>query len=126
MRRLYALLATGLLASCALTGPVEPPRGLPSIPASPAAVADRTKADEVGLAAVELSYKAARLAVEAGVDAGKIKGQRAAWFQQRNREAWAAVQAAKAAYDTANATSYADALAKARAAAARLLEIAQP
>lgn len=117
--RMILAAACLALASCAA---LPPPA---SVPASPVALADRTVADEQGLLAVELAYKAARLSVETAVDAGLIKGQRAAQFAQLDAKAYAAVQTARTAYRTGNATSWGNALASARQAIQQLLGLAQ-
>lgn len=118
MRMIFAAACLAL-ASC---GPLAPPT---SVPAAPVVVADRTTADEQGMLAVELAYKAARLSVETAVDAGLLKGDRAAQFAQLDTKAYGAVLAARSAYRTANAASYGAALASARAAVQQLLGLAQ-
>jgi hypothetical protein len=117
MIRLVLAIACSLaLAACTTTG-------VPAIPDNPAAVADSTVKDEQAQLAVELAYKAARLAVEAGVDAGVIRGERATQFAALDRKAYAAVQASRTAYRTANATSYSGAIATARSAVGQLLAL---
>ena len=89
----------------------------------PAVVASRTVLDEQGVLAVELAYKAARLAVEAGVDAGAIKGETALRFADLDNKAFLAVTVARNAYAAGNAASYSDALVKGREAVTTLLSL---
>lgn len=117
MKRLLFVVGAALaLAGCGLTG-------LASIPSAPVAVADETVLDEQGALAVELAYKAARLAVETAVDAGQIRGERATQVAALDNQAYAAVQTARRAYRAGNATSYGAALAEARGAIADLLAL---
>lgn len=115
MRKLiFAAVASLALAGCTTTG-------VPNVPTSPGAIADTTVLDERGAIAVESAYRAAGLALETAVDTGLLRGSaatRAATLEQR---AYDAVLAARAAYDAGNASSYADALVKARAAVAAAL-----
>lgn len=90
----------------------------------PVTYADRTTLDETAGRSVELAYKAARLVVETGVDAGIIHGANAAKAQDLNRKAYAAVQTARAAYRSANADSISKAVREANAAIAQLLALA--
>lgn len=94
-----------------------------SIPASPVAVAESTTLDEQGALAAELAYKAARIAVETGVDAGVIKGATAAKVAQLDQRAFAALGVVRKAYAAGNAASYASALTTVRAAIADLLTL---
>jgi hypothetical protein len=89
----------------------------------PATVADKTVLDEQGILACELAYKAARIAVETGVDAGLIKGQAATRFASLDNRAYAALGVARAAYRTGNAASYAEALRQAQTAISGLLAL---
>lgn len=131
MRRLIfaaALAASSLsMAACAAT-----PGGVASAGATiadaagapaPSSFADKTVLDEKAATAVELAYRAARVAVELGVDAGLIKGQAAASVQTYNRAAWEAVQAVYSAYRAGNAESYREALTRALEASGRLLTL---
>lgn len=114
MKRLL-FLAPLALAAC------TPPT---SIPPAPSTVADKTTLDEQGMLAVELAYKAARMAVETGVDTGLVHGAAAARFASLDNTAYAALQAVRAAYRTGNATNYANALTQARSAITGLLALA--
>lgn len=101
------------LSACSLVG----------IPDSPRQAADQTMLDEQALTGIELAYKAARLAVETGVDAGLVKGQNAARFAELDDKAYTAVKAARAAYAAGNASGYLEALSSARAAVTDLLSL---
>lgn len=114
MKRL--ILAAGLaLAGC--NG------GIASIPTAPAEVADRTILDEKALTGIELAYKASRLAVEAGVDLGVIKGATASRFAVLDSKAYDAVTLARKAYGAGNARSYEAAVTEAQSAVADLLAL---
>ncbi|WP_375194631.1 hypothetical protein [Sphingobium sp.] len=104
---------------CALPGctPVN------TIPPAPGAVADKTTLDEQGALAAELAYKAARIAIETGVDAGLIRGATAAKIATLDAKAYAALGIVRKAYAAGNAASYASALTTARAAVADLLTL---
>lgn len=118
MKRLYlAILAPLALSGCAGLS------SLANVPATPVEAADSTVMDEQAALSIELAYKAARLAVETGVDAGVIRGERAAQLAEIDNKAFAAVQAARRAYRAGNATSYGAALAEARAAIADMLAL---
>ena len=118
MKRLIALcLPLALMACGGVTGAIK------SSPASPAVVADSTALDEQGALAAELAYKAARVAVETGVDAGLIRGATAAKVATLDRQAFAALGVARKAYAAGNASSYASALTAARSAIADLLTL---
>lgn len=114
---IFVLLAPLALCSCGAVA------SLAGIPPAPVAVADSTVIDEQGALAVELAYKAARLAVETGVDAGIIKGDRAAKIAELDNKAYAAVLVARRAYNAGNATSYGAALAEARAAITQMIDL---
>src|SRR5687767_12047803 len=116
-RLIFAILAPLALSGCAGLGTLA---GLPSAPVE---AAEGTVMDEQAALAVELAYKAARVAVETGVDAGTIRGERAAQLAEIDNKAFAAVQAARRAYRAGNATSYGAALAEARAAIADMLAL---
>lgn len=112
MRKLFlAAAALSLsLTGCAGLGT------LASVPTSPGQVADQTVLDEQAALGVELAYKAFRTALEVAVDAGLLRGQRAAQAATLDNRAYEAVQAARAAYRSGNAASYAQAVTNARAA----------
>lgn len=111
MRKLFLVAALPLaLAGCGL-GTIAG-----NVPTSPGQVADRTVLDEQGALGVELAYKAFRTALEVATDAGVLRGQRATQAAALDNRAYAAVQAARAAYRAGNAASYARAVTDARAA----------
>lgn len=114
MRKLLfaAALLPLALAGCAT---------LPSVPTSPGAVAETTVLDEQGALGVELAYKAFRTALEVAVDAGVLRGANATKAATLDNRAYAAVQAARAAYRAGNASSYTQAVSDARAAIAAAL-----
>ena len=96
MSRLILALSTALtLTACT-------PAAIAPFTVGPAAVAQRTAADEQVAVGIELGYKAFRTAVELGVDTGVIKGTLAAKAAAADQRAYAAVQTARAAYKTAN------------------------
>lgn len=87
-----------------------------SIVPAPVEVSDRVVLDERIAVSVELAYKAARTAVELAVDAGLVKGERAATLAVLDRKAYTAVVAVRAAYKAGNAASYNDAVLQAQVA----------
>lgn len=110
MRKLFLAAALPLaLAGCGLST-------LGNVPTSPGQVADRTVLDEQGALGVELAYKAFRTALEVAVDAGLLRGERATQAAALDNRAYAAVQAARAAYRAGNAANYQRAVTEARAA----------
>lgn len=114
MIRLIPLALLCALPACA---PIN------TIPPSPGAVADQTVLDEQGALAAELAYKAARIAIETGVDAGLIRGATAARIAVLDAKAYAALGVVRQAYEAGNAPSYAAALTTARAAVSDLLSL---
>jgi len=100
MRKLTIIVAL----ACAV-----PLNGCVTVP-SPAALANSTKADEQGINTLELAYKTWRLAVETGVNAGTIKGQLAGHIADIDNKLYSALQSAEAAYQSANSTTYNDAV----------------
>lgn len=92
--------------------------GLATLMGPPATttVANSTVLDEQAAITVELAYKAARLAAEMAVDAGVLKGERAAQVAALDNKAFAAVTSVRAAYRAGNASYYGVALQEARAA----------
>lgn len=90
---------------------------------SPATVANQTVLDEQGAIGVELAYKASRTAMEVAVDAGLLKGERAAKAAALDNQAFAAVTTVRAAYRAGNAGNYGVALAEARAAVTNMLAV---
>lgn len=105
MKRYLVAFAALSLASCGVVGTGVLP--------TPVEYANRTAADEQAAVAVENGYKAFRLALELGVDAGVIKGERARVAAAADQRAYAALLAFRQAYRTANA---ADLLAAGRSA----------
>ena len=116
MKKLLVLFAAVSLTGCAplLAGLTPPP---------PATYADRTILDEQAASGVELAYKAARIAVETGVDGGLIVGENASRFRVLNRQAYAAVQTARAAYAAGNAQTYGAAVAEAKSLINQMLTL---
>lgn len=90
--------------------------GLTSLPVGPSVVADATKLDEAGAIKAERAYKGWRVAMEALVDAGVLKGSLAARVADLDNRAYLLTQAARAAYRGGNATSYERATKEAEAA----------
>ncbi len=90
---------------------------------APVAAADRTVLDEQAMTSVELAYKAARIAVETGVDAGLIKGAAAARVADLDNRAFLALGVVRGAYRTGNAASYQAALTEVRGAVEALLAL---
>lgn len=128
MNRLILALAAALaLSGCAVApatvasagATVADSVGVPP----PATAADRTVLDEKAMTGVELAYKAARIAVETGVDAGLIKGAAAARFAALDSQAYRALGAVRAAYRAGNAASYRAALTEAQAAIGAVLAL---
>lgn len=111
------LILLALLCALPACGPIS------TIPPAPGAMADKTVLDEQGALAAELAYKAARVAIETGVDAGLIRGATAARVAALDAKAYAALAVVRQAYRAGNATSYAGALTTARAAIADLLTL---
>lgn len=100
-------------------GSVADASGLPA----PATYANRTAADEQALFAVEGFYKAARLAVETGVDAGLIKSATASRFADLDNRAYLALAVVRGAYRTGNSDTYLKALSEAQIAIQGLLAL---
>jgi hypothetical protein len=109
-----------ILAALALTGCMGGNLGVgtaidAAVPVKPADVADQTTLDErIGIVAT-LGYTAASRMGTALASAGLIDKAR---FKALDAQGYAAVLALKAAYDTGNAGSYSDAIARANAAVA--------
>lgn len=114
MNRLIPLALLCALPACT---PVN------TIPPAPGTVADKTTLDEQGALAAELAYKAARIAIETGVDAGLMRGATATKIASLDAKAYAALQIVRKAYAAGNAASYTSALITARAAVADLLTL---
>ncbi len=114
MKRILAFALLCALPACTPVNTIPPP---------PGAVADKTILDEQGALAAELAYKAARIALETGVDAGVIRGATAARIAALDAKAYAALRVVRRAYEAGNADSYAAALITARTAIADLLSL---
>ena len=95
MRRLIIAIALG--ASGCVNG---------AIPTSPVAVANTTVLDEKAGTGFELAYKAFRVAAETAVDAGLVKGPKAAQLATIDNHLYNLIIAERSAYKTANAASY--------------------
>ena len=121
---MFKKLITGSLLAIALSGCTALPTLLGSIPAAPVGVADRTVLDEQALTALELAYKGGRIAVEAGVDLGFIRGEVATRLAVLDDRAFKALGAARAAYRAGNADSYASALRDGQATITAILAFA--
>lgn len=111
-----ALALSGCGVLPLLTGIAAPP--------PPVAVADRTMLDEQALTALELAYKAGRIAAEVAVDAGLIRGEVALKVARLDDGAFKALGAARAAYRAGNADGYSAALREGQASIAALLTLA--
>lgn len=91
---------------------------------SPSEIADRTKVDEQAGLLVTLSYTAASRLGTTLIRSGAITDKAVIRkFGELDKAAYQAVLAVRAAYETANAQSFADALAEARRTIAGLDEI---
>ena len=108
---LIAAAAMSLAACAPLATAVGPPDNL-----VPAAAADQTVLDEQVAISVELAYQAAVLTVSTATKAGLVKGDTAVKLLDADRVAYQAVLAVRAAYDTGNARSYAEAALSAQSA----------
>lgn len=132
MKRIHrfavALLAPALflLSACAAMSAIPTAVGaLPTIIGGPVTISDRSTIDETAGRAIELAYKAARTVAEVAVDAGILKGERAAQVQVLNRRAYNAVLAARAAYRAGNESSWIRASGEARTAIEQFLNAAK-
>jgi hypothetical protein len=90
---------------------------------APATIADRTVLDEKAVLGAELAYQAFRTAAELAVDAGVLKGPRAAQVADLDNRAYQALGLARVAYRTGNAPTYSSALDNARAVIAQGLAL---
>lgn len=104
--RYLSLILPALLFAFTLSGCAQFPTSLPA----PASAADQTVLDEKALLALELSYKASRLTAEEALEARLVSPALARKLRAANRNANAVLIRARAAYDAANAQSYAAAL----------------
>lgn len=128
MKRIILLAAAIALSACGVNADTVASASATAADAvgapAPATVADKTTLDERALTGIELAYKAARIAVELGVDTGVIKGTTATRFAVLDNQAFLAVTTARSAYRTGNASSYRTALSEAQAAIAGILTLA--
>jgi hypothetical protein len=108
-----ALFALPLAACDTLLSTAAPVAGVPS---SPVVVADKTVLDEKVGIAVETAYKAWRVAVELGIDAGFVKGAFATKLAAIDNRAYTATLAVQAAYKAGNSAGYIAAAREANAA----------
>lgn len=95
--------------------------GCTTIPTAPVEVSDQTVLDEQGMIAVEAAYAAVGLAIETGVDAGLIHGERADRLAAADRAAYAALGKLRAAYRAGNAASYEAALSELQTAISSMI-----
>lgn len=93
-----ALILAISLAAMVATACAPLPGTPAAIPAGPAPLANRTTTDEKALMAIELAYKAARLAAETAADTGKLTPGHAALIADADMRAFEALAAARAAY----------------------------
>lgn len=98
MKKVFICLALMSMTACQL-------------PAGPATVSSQSKVDEQVMLGFELSYKFARLSLEAALDAGKIPAADKPIWQQRNRTAYAALQKLRVGYTAANVATFNEAVA---------------
>jgi chemotaxis regulatin CheY-phosphate phosphatase CheZ len=98
MKKLLIPVLALSLSGCAGLG------GLMSAPPAPSAIAGHTVADEQVMKSAELLYKTWRTAAELGVDAGVIKGDRAAKIADLDNRFYAVLKTARAAYRAFNST----------------------
>lgn len=119
----YSLVKIALLGTLAMS--VAGCGTMRAIPPSPASAAQTTVLDEQGALGVELAYQAAALSLRTGLRAGLIKGEAATKARAADAKAYGAVLAARAAYDTANARDYGQALIHARTTIGAVIALAQ-
>ena len=123
MKRLIFALCPALLLVLSACAPLGILAGLAQ-PPPPVTLADRTTLDEQGLLGLELAYKGGRMAAEAGVDLGLIRGEVALKLAALDDKAFRALGAARAAYRAGNAASYTTALGEGQAAITGILALA--
>lgn len=102
MRFLIPLALIAALSACDLTPPV-----------SPGQVANQTTLDEKTGIAIETAYTAAAQAATLAIRSGVVSRATAQRIAEIDRQAYTAVQATRTAYDAGNASSYAEASARA-------------
>lgn len=113
MKKLIAIVAVGLaLAGCTRATLAENAVTAGATAADiagtapPSVYANKTILDEKVGIAVELAYKAWRVAFELGLDSGVIHGAKATALAAIDNKAYAATIATQSAYRASNATSY--------------------
>jgi hypothetical protein len=125
MRKLFLLAVALALTSCGTSIDQPTPSTGVAIGAAaadavgvpaPGTYADKVKLDENAGIVVETAYKAWRIALEAGIDAGWVRGPLATRLADYDRKAYAATLATQAAYRSGNAASYTAAAKEANAA----------
>lgn len=109
MFRGFIIAAAMSLCACAPSS-----SAIGGLPAAPAEIADATVIDENAALSVEIAYQAVALSVRAMAQTNIIMGTSAEEIAALDRAAYAAVKAARAAYDAGNADSYLAAEALAR------------
>lgn len=113
--RIFVMLTAVALFGCST---------LPPAPTSPSMLAQSTFIDERALLGAEISYKAARIMMEAAVDNGRIAPGQAAKFFRLNGKLNEALVRCRKAYDAANAPGYQAALDEAGPLISELWEMA--
>lgn len=103
------LIVAALALACAACTPTALTADLERIPPSPSAAADATAIDEQAGIAVEIAYQASAQAVLLASRSGLLNGERATRAAALDRQAYAAVEAVRTAYDAGNATTYREA-----------------
>ncbi|HWT42801.1 MAG TPA: hypothetical protein VN152_09150 [Sphingopyxis sp.] len=114
----FLILAAASLCACAPAGST-----IGGLPAAPADISETTVVDEKAALSVEIAYQAVALSVKAMAQTNIIMGTPAETIAALDRAAYAAVKAARAAYDAGNAESYREAEAIARDHIAALLRL---
>lgn len=109
----------------ALALAIAPLAGCATVPGSPGEVANQTALDEKTGIAIETAYSAAAEAATLAIRAGLVSPANAQRIAAVDRQAFAAVQATRAAYDAGNAASYQSAAATALPLVRQMLAIAR-
>lgn len=87
---------------------------------------EQTLVDDKALLAAEAAYFGVGTLVEAAVDGGALRGERAAQVAVLDRRAYAALQTARQAYAVGNAATYRAAAAAALGAVADIQRLLKP
>lgn len=87
---------------------------------------EQTLVDDKALLAAEAAYFGVGTLVEAAVDSGALRGERAAQVAVLDRQAYAALATARQAYAVGNAASYRAAAAAALGAVADIQRLLKP